>query len=610
VRAPAYFDEGSGFMASDVGVPAAAGQAERLEAPSSLRPRVWPAVALVVLYWAVYLILRGTELSVFVRFLSALASLGVLTLGFAIWWLVNPRFRGVDRLLGVGVAAAGGVGAALLCDPSVGTFGLVLTALPWVFTTWAAWLVLARNASTRTRRLGLVAVLLLTWGAFTLVRQNGVNGEVQADLRWRWSPTAEALYRAERAHRQGQDVQPTGPSHDLVSLRPGDWPGFRGPDRDGAVHGVTIATDWDKNPPRLVWRQRVGPAWSSVAVVGDRLFTQEQRDESEAVVCLDAATGSEVWAHQDAARHWDGQAGAGPRATPTFADGRVYALGATGILNCLDAATGERKWSHNLTAETGAKLPIWGFSSSPLVVEGVVVVFAGGSDDKGLVAYRAASGEPAWTAAAGQSSYTSPQLASLEGQAQVLFFGDHGLTALDPASGAVLWEYGANAPGAPRSIQPHPVGPTQVLIGSENDLGTVLVDVTRADRTWTAARRWASRRLKPSYNDFVVHDGSVYGFDGGTFCCIDLQTGGGRWRDGRYGHGQVLLLADQALLLVLAESGEAVLVAAKPERHEELGRFQALDGKTWNHPVLAHGRLYVRNGEEMACYKLRPGSTP
>ena len=110
--------------------------------------------------------------------------------------------------------------------------------------------------------------------------------------------------------------------------------------------------------------------------------------------------------------------------------------------------------------------------------------------------------------------------------------------------------------------------------------------------------------MKSAYNDFVVLDGSVYGFDKGIFCCVDAATGDRRWKGGRYGHGQVLLLADQKLLLVLGEYGEVHLLAANPDKLEELGKFQALNDKTWNHPVIAHGRLYVRNDREVACYEL------
>jgi outer membrane protein assembly factor BamB len=594
-------------MTSDLAHVSSESQPAGLAPAPAPRPRVWPAVVLVGVFWAFSLACRWTDMVLFVRFLSELISCALLILLFTVWWLLSRRFSLVDRLLGLAAAVAGGVGAVRLADPTLPVITLLLVAVPWVFTAWTAWLLLARGAAAPVRRLGLVAVLLLAWVPFTLIRMNGLDGDLHYGLHWRWSRTPEELYLAGRAATNGTagdggaPVTPAG----VLALQPGDWPGFRGPDRDGAVHGVRIATDWDSAPPRQVWRQRVGPAWSSVAVVGDRLFTQEQRGDSEAVVCLDAATGREVWAHQDASRFWDAQSDTGPRATPTFADGRVYALGGRGLLNCLDAATGERKWSRDITADAGAKVPIWGFSSSPLVVQGVVVVFAGGEGDKGLVAYHADSGEPAWTARAGGMSYSSPQLATLGGQPQVLFLSDRGLTAVDPASGAVLWEHAGAAPGAAPAIQPHVIGDAQVLLPAETAMGLDLIDLTSGEQSGGPARRWTSKDLKPSYNDFVVHDGFLYGFDGSLFCCLDVQTGKRRWKEGRYGHGQVLLLADQPLLLVVSESGEAVLLAANPDRHEELGRFQAVDGKTWNHPVIAHGRLYVRNAEEMACYELR-----
>src|SRR5262249_19081575 len=216
------------------------------------------------------------------------------------------------------------------------------------------------------------------------------------------------------------------------------------------------------------------------------------------------------------------------------------------------------------------------------------------------------SGEPAWTAAAGHTSYSSPHPAAIGGEPQVLFLSDRGLTAVDPGSGAVLWQHGDDARGAPVAIQPHPLGKGQILIADPASLGSALIEVTHAQGSWNPTKKWGSRTLAPSFNDFVVHDGFLYGFDNSTFCCVEVETAKRRWKAGRYGHGQVLLLADQALLLVVSETGEVALVASNPDRHEELGRFQAVTGKTWNHPVIAHGRLYVRNAEEMACYDLRP----
>jgi outer membrane protein assembly factor BamB len=591
-------------MNSDVAfTPPADVPSERSTARPTNTPRLWPAFVLVGLFWTWSLVASSMELATFVRFGASLLTCGLLTLIFSVWWLTNRRISGAERLLGFGTAVAAGTVAALLSRQTFGAIGLLFMALPFVLTAWTLWLLLARRASAPVRRAGLVAVLVLTWGAFTLLRMDGISGEQRPALHWRWSPTAEDLYLGERARTtEGAPEIPVA-----LTLRDGDWPGFRGPDRDGAVRGASIATDWATNPRKPVWQKRVGPAWSSMAVVGDRLFTQEQQGDSEAVVCLDTANGREVWCHRDPARFFENVSGAGPRATPTFADGRLYALGATGRLNCLDAATGAVKWWHDIAAESGAPVPIWGFCSSPLVMKGVVVVFAGGPGEKNLLAYRAFSGELAWSAAGGGGAYTSAQAARLGDEDQVLFFSDHGLLGLDPGSGAVLWQHVIHAPGAPRSLQPHPLGSSGVLISSELDVGTALIGVAREGSQWHAEQRWTSRALKPSFNDYVVHEGHAYGFDGAMFCCVELEGGKRRWRGGRYGHGQVLLLADQGLLLVVSESGQAVLLRANPDRHEELGRFQAIEGKTWNHPALAQGRLYVRNGEWMACYDLGAG---
>jgi outer membrane protein assembly factor BamB len=243
---------------------------------------------------------------------------------------------------------------------------------------------------------------------------------------------------------------------------------------------------------------------------------------------------------------------------------------------------------------------MWGFSNSPLIVAGTVIVWAGKEGDKGLLAYRAETGELAWTVAAGKNSYSSPQLVTLGGVEQLLVLSDHGVTAADPHTGKMLWEYLMANNGMYMPVaQPQVVGDNLLLL--PHPAGVSLIEVVHQADQWLPKKRWESKSLKPTLNDFVVCDKSIYGFDDGIFCCLDLETGKRRWKQGRYGHGQVLLLAEQKLLFVMSETGEAVLIAANPEKLEELGRFQAIDGKTWNHPVIAHGRLFARNGEEMAC---------
>ena len=297
--------------------------------------------------------------------------------------------------------------------------------------------------------------------------------------------------------------------------------------------------------------------------------------------------------------------GAGPRATPTFVDGRVFTLGATGILNCLDAQTGKLLWTRDINQDSHGTPPMWGLSSSPLVAGQNVIVYGGGKAGKSLLAYRADTGDLAWTAAAGENSYSSPQLTTIAGVPQCLMFHDFGLTSVDPATGKELWKAGIAMPGAPRCGQPHRSDENKLAVAMLDNPGVSLIDVTKDGDQWKVSPVWVSKDLKPEFPDFVIHEGNAYGFDGSIFCCLNLATGKRAWKDGRFGRGQVILLEDQALLLVISESGEAVLQAADAQARKEIGRFQALSGKTWNGPVIANGRLYLRNAEEMACYEVQ-----
>jgi len=360
---------------------------------------------------------------------------------------------------------------------------------------------------------------------------------------------------------------------------------------------LTIETDWAKTPPVEIWRRAIGPGWSSFAVLGDLAYTQEQRGSDEVVSAYDVNSGKPAWRHHDPIRFWESNGGAGPRATPAVSDGRVFTLGATGMLNALDAQTGARIWAHNAAEDTGAKLPEWGFSGSPLVVDDLVIAATGGV----LVAYDARTGTRRWIGPRGEEGYTSPQLATIDGVPQVLLMNGSGLTSVSPADGKPLWEH--EWKGYP-IVQPSLTPDGGILIAANEMSGTRRIAVTRSGGTWLAQERWTSNGLKPWFNDFVVHKGHAFGFDGTILACIDLADGTRKWKGGRYGGGQLVLLPDQDALLVISEQGDLALVGATADQFRELARVPAIEGKTWNHPVIAGRVLLVRNGEQMAAFRL------
>lgn len=574
------------------------------------RPRLWPGVAIVAVQWLIVKgagwLAPGTMVQFATRFWGPL--LGALL--FACWWMFGSRIRRRDRLLVLLLCGVFGAGAVLLRHPSfagIALFGFFLYALSALTVVWIAWLVVTPFLRWPVRQTGLCIALFLVWGYFTLLRFEGTDGELAAEMPFRWTPTSEEKRREYRAQAATKAPPKIDRPQTLV-LAAGDWPGFRGAKRDGCLTGVRISKEWNTHPPRQLWRHPIGPGWSSFAVVGTRIYTQEQHDADEVVTCYDASTGAELWVHRDAVRFTEAVAGPGPRATPTFHEGKIYALGAAGKLNCLDAITGKKIWYQDIVADSGAKIPTWGFAASPLISDGVVLVFAGGPQKKSVLGYKADTGELQWSAGEGQFSYASLHPARIGGVKQAILASEEGLVAFAPAGGDILWRH--NWPltgGMARVVQPALVDDSSVLIGTGFGMGSQRVRVDNEGGKWAVKQEWTSQAIKPYYNDLVVHKGYLYGFDNNFFTCVKLDDGKKAWRARGYGNGQVLLLADQDLLLIQAETGEAALVLASPDGHKELGRFQALEGKTWNHPVVAHGKLFVRNGAEAACYHIGTG---
>lgn len=476
------------------------------------------------------------------------------------------------------------------------TGGAILLALLLVFL----WLLLLSRLRWRIRLLtGLlvVALGLFLWQAVTV---RAVSGDLVPIFAWSWSDPADA--RLEPARPNGFAVPGGAAVPDVTPATAAGFPQFLGPQRDGIVRTVRLARNWNERPPRELWRIPVGAGWSGFAVAGGIAVTQEQRGESEQVVAYSLSTGGTIWSQADDGRFRSVVAGDGPRATPTIDRGRIYSLGSTGVLNCLDLRTGERIWGRNILLDGGAPLPQYGTASSPLVLEDRVVVSAGGPDGRSLLAYDRNTGEPVWSGGDNPTGYSSPIITTLAGIPQILIFNNSALVAHSPVDGRVLWQQ--PWPSETEKVsQPVPLPGDRVFLSSGYGVGCKLFHVSIDPAGGFAIdTQWETRRLKAKFTNVVHRDGFMYGLDDGVLVCLDLDNGERRWKGGRYGHGQTLLVGD--LLLVQAEDGEVVMVAAEPDAHRELGRVPALTGKTWNHPALAGSYLLVRNDREAACYEL------
>jgi outer membrane protein assembly factor BamB len=342
-------------------------------------------------------------------------------------------------------------------------------------------------------------------------------------------------------------------------------------------------------------------------VSGEHAITQEQRREDELIVCYELLTGRPMWAHTNRVRFSESLGGDGPRATPTVREGRVYAMGATGILDCLEEATGRLIWSRDVLRENNLSNISWGKSCSPLLANGLVVVTGGDQREKTLLAYEAATGKAVWQAGRDKASYCSPQLGVVAGQEQILVVNAHSVTGHNPRSGEILWEYPWPDKYA-KATQALVIDSNRVFVAAGYGVGCVMLKVENASPNgWTVEALWKNRNLKPKFTNLVRRGDHVYGLDEGVLTCINLDTGNREWKEGRYGHGQVLMVDD--VLLVQAEGGDVALVEVSPKEAHERSRFPALQGKTWNNPVLVQDLLLVRNDHQAACYRL-PQQSP
>jgi len=445
---------------------------------------------------------------------------------------------------------------------------------------------------------GVVAALLIV--VFSTIAYG------QATRWWRLRTQYLPLER-QRAEQRQQLERPATSAAPAASVRPSApaapdyWTDFRGPKRDGEYRERPIATDWSAGlQPK--WKQPIGLGYASFAVGGGRAYTIEQRRNKEVVAAYDVQTGRELWTNSWTAEFRESMGGDGPRATPTFHENRVYALGAEGELRCLDAATGSQIWRTNILQDAGADNIQWGMSAAPLIVDNTVVTQPGGKNGASIVAYDKLTGKRLWQSLNDGASYTSPMLVMLAGRRQILTVTAARAVGLVPEDGSLIWEFPWENHARINVAQPVLIDPNRVFLSASYDKGAALIEISAQSNVLSARELWANNQMKNRFQTSVLSGGYLYGLDEGILACLDANTGERKWKGGRYGYGQVLLASGH--LIVMTEEGQLALVRATPDAFTEVARVDALTGRSWNVPAFADGLLLVRNASEMAAYDL------
>ena len=364
---------------------------------------------------------------------------------------------------------------------------------------------------------------------------------------------------------------------------------------------MPVLTAWPATGLPLLWKEPVGVGYASFTIADGRAYTIEQRRRQEVVGAYDVNTGRELWTQAWNAEYKD-TTGDGPRTTPTWDDGRLYALGATGELRCIDAKTGAVIWGKNILADNQAENLQWAMAASPLIVDDKVIVLPGGSPSKAVVAYNKMTGAPVWKSQGDKAAYVSPMLVTLAGRRQILIEMASRVFGLAPEDGSLLWSQSWDTDMGINVSQPIIVDKNRFFLSSGYGKGAALVEIVGGGKTFEARAIWTNINMKNKFNSSVLHQGFVYGLDEGILVCLDVNTGEKKWKGGRYGYGQVLLASGN--LIVMSDTGELALVKATPSAYTEVARFAALEGRTWNYPAIANGRLFVRNATQMAAYNI------
>ncbi len=381
-----------------------------------------------------------------------------------------------------------------------------------------------------------------------------------------------------------------------------DWPQYRGPNRDGISTETALLKAWPATGPKVLWKTPIGDGYSGITIANGRLYTMDAKDKDEFIVCMDAASGKEIWRYR-ADTNFINDQGNGPRGTPTLDGETLYSFGANGVLVALSAGDGKKIWEHDVKKEVAGKVPIWGFSSSPLVEGDLLILPVGGSDNNAIVAFIKKTGAIAWKSQGDEPGYSSPIAVTIKGVRQILVFSGTKMLSVAPDDGKLYWEYGWKTDWFVNSAVPIFVPDDRIFISTGYNHGSAMLKVVLRGGKPAVEEMWLIKNMQNHFNTSVLHDGHIYGFDNAVLKCIDATTGEDKWQKSGFGKG-TLILAD-GHLIVLSERGRLILVQATPAEYKQISAVEALKGKCWTMPTLANGKLYLRNQKEVVCVDLK-----
>ncbi len=385
-----------------------------------------------------------------------------------------------------------------------------------------------------------------------------------------------------------------------------DWPQFFGPKRNGVYDGPALTSSWEKSEPKPLWKKKVGQGFAGPAVADGKLIFFHRGDNDEILSCFNAETGAPLWEAKYPTTYRDDFGfDEGPRATPCIQDGRVYTLGAEGMIQCVDFKEGKKIWAVDSKKDFHAGKGFFGMACSPLVMGENVLLNIGGDKGAGIVALDKNTGKIRWKATDHEASYSSPVSASFQGKEYALFFTRNGLVGLDPVTGktAVDFPWRSRMNASVNAATPLVID-NFIFLSSSYGTGAILLQWNdgRVKKVWAG-----DDILSNHYASAVYHDGYLYGFDGRqesgpSLTCVEFKTGKPQWRQDGFGAGTITVAGNH--LLILKENGELLLADASPKKFEITGRTQILGTTARAYPAISDKKIFARDKSQLVCVSL------